>query len=160
MDYEKAFDRVDWRKVMEVLRKIGVDWRDRRLIGNLYMKQKVVIRIAEEESDAATIGRGVQQGCPLSPLLFNIFIEDLIREAMENIEEGITVGGQLITAIRFVDDQAMVASSAEGLQIIMDQLEQVSQQYEMKINVKKTKVLGISKGYTKEITITVQGIKL
>ena len=64
---------------------------------------------------------------------------------MENIAEGITVGGQLITAIRFADDQAMVASSEEGLQVIMNQQEQVSRQYEMKINVNKTKVLVISK---------------
>ena len=81
-------------------------------------------------------------------LLFNFFIEELIREALEDIEEGITVGGQLIPAIRFADDQAMIASSEVGLQIIMDQLEQVSLQYGMKINVKKTKVL-VNKGVKK-----------
>jgi hypothetical protein len=72
VDYEKAFDRVNWCKLMRVLEKLGVDERDRQLIKNLYLGQSVVIRIAGEDSDPAKLGRGVRQGCPLSPLLFNI----------------------------------------------------------------------------------------
>src|SRR5688572_27214081 len=66
VDYEKAFDRVDWRKLMTALRRRGIDWKDRRLIGNLYMNQKVKIRIDGECSEEGEIGRGVRQGCPLS----------------------------------------------------------------------------------------------
>jgi len=72
VDYEKAFDRVDWKKLMRVLRRLGVDYRDRKLIGNLYMGQAFTVRIEEEDSDPGIIGRGTRQGCPLSPLLFNI----------------------------------------------------------------------------------------
>ena len=74
VDYEKAFDRVDWKRLMKALRRVGVDWRDRRLIGNLYMGQKVQIRIEGEYSEQGKVGRGVRQGCPLSPLLFNLYI--------------------------------------------------------------------------------------
>src|ERR1043165_3207476 len=90
VDYEKAFDRVDWKKLMRILRRIGVDWRERRLIGNLYMGQRVKIRIDGEFSQPATIGRGVRQGCPLSPILFlfNIYIEEIVRETLEELEEG------------------------------------------------------------------------
>src|SRR6218665_687574 len=107
VDYEKAFDRVDWKKLMNALRRIGVDWKDRRLIGNLHMGQKVRIRIEGECSEPGVIGRGVRQGCPLSPILrlFNIYIEEMMREAMEEMTEVIKVGGQLTNALRFADDQ-------------------------------------------------------
>jgi retron-type reverse transcriptase len=140
VDYEKAFDRVDWKKLMKALRRIGIDWRDRRLIGNLYMCQKVRIRIEGEYSEPGLIGRGVRQGCPLSPLLFNIYIEELIREALEDTEEGIKVGGKLVKALRFADDQAMLAGREDELQKMMDRLNTVSIQYKMKINIKKQKL--------------------
>ena len=73
---------------------MGIDWRDRRLIGNLYIGQKVRIRIDGEYSETGKVSRGVRQGCPLSPLLFNIYIEELVREAVEELEEGIKVGGR------------------------------------------------------------------
>ena len=89
VDFEKAFDRIDWVKMVKILKKIGVDWRDRRLIMNLYMNQKAVIKIQQEVSDECEIGCGVRQGCCMSPLLFNIFAEAMMMESMEGIEEGI-----------------------------------------------------------------------
>ena len=66
VDYEKAFDRVDWKKLMRALRRLslGVDCRDRRLIGNLYMGQSFTVRIEGEDSEAGIIGRGTRQGSP------------------------------------------------------------------------------------------------
>ena len=83
VDYEKAFDRVEWRRLLHALRRMGIDWRDRRLIGNLYMGQQMRVRIDGEYSEPGKVGRGVRQGCPLSPLLFNIYIEELVREVWE-----------------------------------------------------------------------------
>ena len=88
VDFEKAFDRVNWVKMMDALKSIGVDWRDRRLIRELYMGQEAVIRVANGESMPATIGRGVRQGCPLSPLLFSIYTEKMMIEALEDIMKG------------------------------------------------------------------------
>ena len=48
VDLEKAFDRVDWKKLMGILKKIGVDWKERRLLSNLYMKRGIKVRIGEE----------------------------------------------------------------------------------------------------------------
>ena len=70
IDFEKAFDRVNWIKMMEVLKQIGVDWRDRRMIYELYMRQEAVIRVDGDESDPGIIGRGVRQGCPVSLCCF------------------------------------------------------------------------------------------
>jgi hypothetical protein len=92
MYFEKAFDRVDWVKMFEILKNLHVHWKDRRLLQDLYMKQEVVIRIAKEESDPGMIGRGVRKGCPISPLLFSIYAEVMLIKAMENNDEGIVVG--------------------------------------------------------------------
>src|SRR5579862_105897 len=78
VDFEKAFDRVNWVKMMYALKSIGVDWRDRRLIRELYMGQEAMIRVANRESMPATIGRGVRHGCPLSPSLFSIYAEKMM----------------------------------------------------------------------------------
>ena len=110
VDFEKAFDRVNWVKMFEILKDLHVDWKDRRLLKDLYMNQEAVIRVADGESKPGIIGRGVRQGCPISPLLFSIYAEVIMIEALENMDEGIIVGGQLLSDVRFADDQGMVAS--------------------------------------------------
>ena len=110
---------MNWEKMMKILQSIGVDWRDRRMISELYMNQEVVVRIAGGESDSGIIGRGVRQECPLSPLLFSTYAE-MMKEALENVEEGIRVGGELIKDVKYADDQGMVPNTEAGLQSLMD----------------------------------------
>ena len=62
IDWQKASDRVDWTKLLEMLRNIGVNWRERRLICNLYMGKRVKLSLNQGETDSVTIGRGVSQG--------------------------------------------------------------------------------------------------
>ena len=95
VDYEKAFDRVHWPKLMEVLAKIGVDYRDRKMVWNLYMNETASVIIDGELSDLAVIGRGVRQGGLLSTILYNIYAEFMITEALENNSDGIKIGGEL-----------------------------------------------------------------
>ena len=157
VDFEKAFDRVDWVKLLDVLKNIGVDWKDRRLIMNLYTQQKAVVKIMQEYSEESDIGRGVRQGCCLSPLLFTLYAEAMMIEAMEGIEEGIRIGGKLLTDVRFADDQGMVADTERGLQEIMDRLNRAAGEYGMKINIKKTKVMRVSKNVGGNVRITIEG---
>ena len=157
VDFEKAFDRVDWIKMMEVLESVGVDWRDRRLIYQLYMRQEAIVRVADGESEPGIIGRGVRQGCPLSPLLFSIYAEMMMMEVLEGMKEGVRVGGVLISDIRFADDQGMVASTEMGLQRLMDKLNAVAKKYSMKINIKKTKTMVVSKKDGGTVSIMIDG---
>jgi retron-type reverse transcriptase len=160
VDYEKACDRVNWCKLLETLTKIGMEKRDRELIKTLYMGQTAVVSIDGVDSEPGIIGRGVRQGCPLSPLLFNIYIHSLVDEALQNIEDGMKVGGHLVNAIRFADNRAMIVNSKVGLQRIMDTLNQTTEKYGTRISIKKTKMLRISKNEAKQLTINIDGNKL
>ena len=74
-------------------------------------------------------------------------------------KDGVKVGGQIVQAVRFADDQAMVANSNAGLQRVMDKLNETSEEYGMKINLKKTKVMRISRKEGNKITIKIDGVK-
>ena len=87
------------------------------------------------------IGRGVRQGCLISPVLFNIYAEAMMKEALHSLEEGVKVGGVLIKAVRFADDQAMAVGTEKGLQSIMEETNRVVKSYKMKINSQKTETM-------------------
>ena len=121
------------------------------------MLQRATVRVADGESELAEIGRGVRQVCLLSPLLFSIYVEAMMIKAMEDIDEGVKVGGKLLRDIRFADDQAVVADSEKGLQEIMDKLVEVGRKYDMEINVKKTKTMRMSKRDGSVVNIVIEG---
>ena len=156
VDFEKAFDRVNWKRMLDILKKVGVDWRDRRLIADLYLNQEMVVKVSSEYSEPEQVGRGVRQGCLMSPLLFSIYVESMMIEAMEGIEEGVKVGGVLVQDIRFADDQAMIASSQEGLQKMMDALNDTARVYGMKINIGKTKAMRVSRNRGGSVSIHIE----
>ena len=79
---------------------------------------------------------------------------------MEKVEDGVKINGKSVNAIRFADDQAMMDGTKKGLQRIMNALDETSDEYGMKINIKKTKVMHIRKGKAKQMKITVKGMVL
>src|SRR4030088_503193 len=143
--------------MMDILNIIGMDWRDRRLISNLYMNQIVTVKIGEEFSEPGVSGRGARQGCCLSPLLFSLYSEMMMIEALDDIEEGVKIGGRLLQDVRFADDQAMVSSREAGLQRLLDRLVETAKTYDMKVNVKKTKVMKVSRQGKGDINIFIDG---
>ena len=134
----KAFDRVNWVKLLEVLKSIGVDWQDRWLIERLYTGQKARVRLKDGLSEPAVIGCGTRQGCLLSPILFSIYYEAMLRDALSSVDEGIRVGGLLIKTVCFADDQATLATSVKGQQLMMDKMQETAGEYRKMISAKKT----------------------
>ena len=159
VDFEKAFDRVCWPQLMDVLKGIGVDWRIRQLVTKLYMSQSAVIQVAGGTSEEALIGRGVRQGCIISPLLFNIYAEAMLARAWEKIDDGVRIGGRLIQAVRFADDKALISNTEEGLQRLVETLHTTAFEFGMKINIGKTKVMKFSR-QPSEINIALDGTRL
>jgi len=83
IDWQKTSDRVKWTKLIQILKGTGIDWRERRLISNLYMAQSVKVRLNRGETRSVKIGREVRQGCCLSLILFNLYSKYLTKEALE-----------------------------------------------------------------------------
>jgi hypothetical protein len=144
IDWQKAFDRVNWTKLMQILKEIGIDWREKRLISKLYMEHSVKIRLDQGETRSAKIGRGVRQGCCLSPILFNSYSEYLTKEALEGFGD-FKIGGQVIRSVKYVDDLVLLARKEKVLQGMIDRLIEIERRYGMEINVEKTKVMRITR---------------
>ena len=158
VDMEKAFDRVDWVILLKELRNRGVDWKERRLLLNLYMRQKAVIRVKAGESKGVKLGRGVRQGCCLSPTLFNIYLESMIREFCDG-RKGVRIGGKRIECIRFADDMALLAENQRDLGIMMRKVEIACEKYGMRVNIDKTRVMKMGRVQNDPLNIWIGGEK-
>lgn len=162
VDYQKAFDRVRHDKLVEVMEWAGVPELERRLIINLYWRQHAAVRWDDEVSRNITVERGVRQGCVISPLLFNLYSEFMIKEAMEDVE-GVQFNGNNITNLRYADDAVLVADKRWKMQKMIDRLNETCKAYGMEINVKKTKVMimnGTKKPKDRQRCITLNNVPL
>jgi len=119
IDWQKAFDRVNWTKLMQILKETGIDWCERKWINNLYMAQSVKVRLNQGETRIVKTGRGVRQGCCLSPILFNLYNEYLTKEASEGLGD-FKIGGQIIHTVKYADDLVLLAKEEKVLQDMID----------------------------------------
>jgi len=106
---------------MQILKENGIDWRERRLISNLYMAQSVKVRLNRGETRRVKTGRGVRQGCCLSPILFNLYSEYLTKEALEGLGD-FKISGQIIHTVKYADDLVLLAKEEKVLQDMIDKL--------------------------------------
>ena len=111
--------------------------KDLRIVKNLYWEQNAAFKIEGECSEFKQIKRGVRQGCVISPDLFNLYSESILR----NLEDkpGIKVNGEEINNIRYADDTALVAGSKKDLQQLINVVVKESERMGLSLNVKKTK---------------------
>ncbi|KAI5692524.1 hypothetical protein M8J77_008381, partial [Diaphorina citri] len=85
VDLEKAFDNVNWTKMFELMKKIGINFKDRQIIHSLYKNEIGVIRSGDSQEEAV-IKKGVRQGCSLSPYLFNLYAQEAINRIREETQ--------------------------------------------------------------------------
>jgi hypothetical protein len=133
-----------WTKLMQILKENGIDWHERRLFSNLYMAQSVKVRLNRGETRIVKIGRGVRQGCCLTPIQFNLYGECLTKEVVEGLGD-FKIGGQIIHTVKYADDLVLMTKEEEVLQDIIDKLIEIGRCYGMEMNVEKTKVMRISR---------------
>ena len=142
VDQEKAFDRVDRKKLWKILSIYGVNKHLINLCKSLYVNSQCVVRTNTGLSENFQVRSGVRQGCILSPLLFITYVDHICKTANNsdgrNLEE-------LLNELLFADDQVIIAPTANQLQHHINKLNSVCQDYNMKINIDKTEVMTIAR---------------
>ena len=158
-DFKKAFDRV-WHAALWTTRhKYNVGANLITIIKSLYEKSTSAVLFNGNTGDWFRTTVGVRQGCLLSPTLFNVFLEKIMTDALENHEGTVRIGGRIITNLRFADDIDGLAGKEEELENLVKTVETASTAYGMEISPEKTKIMSNkANGLTK--TIDVKGYNL
>ena len=116
IDYAKAFDCVDHNQLWKILQELGIPDHLICLLRNLYAGQEATVRTGNGTTDWFQIGRGVLQGYILSPCLFNLYAEYIMRNAgLEEAQAGIKIARRNINNLRYADDTTLMAESEEEL---------------------------------------------
>ena len=116
IDYDKVFDSVDHNKLWKILKEMGIPDHLTCLLRNLYAGQEATVRTGHGTTDWFQIAKGVCQGCILSPCLFNLYAEYIIRKVgLEETQAGIKITGRNINNLRYADDTTLMAESEDKL---------------------------------------------
>ena len=141
IDYAKAFDCVDHNKLWKILQEMGIPDHLTCLLKNLYAGQEATVRTGHGTTDYYQIGKGVHQGCMLSPCLFNLYAEYIMRNAgLEEAQAGIKIARN-INNLRYADDTTLMAESEEELKSLLMKVKEESEKAGLKLNIQKTKII-------------------
>ena len=115
-------------------------WMKHRLESKL--PGDITVRTGHGTTDWFQIGKGVQQGCILSPCLFNFYAEYIMRNAgLEEMQAGIKIAGRNINNLRYADDTTLIAESEEELKSLLMKVKEESEKVGLKLNIQKTKIM-------------------
>ena len=142
IDYAKAFDCVDHNKLWKILKEMGVPDHLTCLLRNLYVGQEATVRTGHGMTDCFQMGKGESQGCILSPCLFNLYAEYIMRNAgLEETQAGIKIARRNINNLRYADDSTLMAESEEELKSLLMKVKEESEKVGLKLNIQKTKIM-------------------
>ena len=120
IDYAKAFDCVDHNKLWKILKEMGISDHLTCLLRNLYTGQEATVRTRHGTTDLFQRGKGVCQGCMLSPCLFNLYAEYIMRNAgLDEAQAGIKTARRNINNLRYADDTTLMAEGEELKSLLM-----------------------------------------
>ena len=140
-DYAKAFDCVDHNKLWKILREMGIPDHLTCLLRNLYASQEATVRTGHGTTDWSQIRKGIGQGCILSPCLFNLYAEYIMRNTgLDEAQAGINISGRNINNLRYADDITLMAESKE-LKSLLTKVKEESEKVGLKLNIQKTKIM-------------------
>ena len=141
IDYAKAFDYVDPNKLWNILKEMGIPDHLTCLLRNLYAGQEATDRTGYGTTDWFQIGKGVRQGCTLSPCLFNLYTGYILRNAgLEEAQARIKAAGRNINNLRYADDTTLMAENEELKSLLM-KVKEESEKVGLKLNIQKTEIM-------------------
>ena len=142
IDYAKAFDCVDHNKLWEILQEEGIADHMTCLLRNLYAGQEATVSTGRGTTDWFKIGKGVHQGCILSPCLFSLYAEYIMRNAgLDEAQAGIKIAGRNTNNLKYADDITLMAEIEEELKSLLMKVKEKSVKVGLKLNIQKTKIM-------------------
>ena len=142
IDYTKAFDYVDHNKLWKILKEMGISDHITCLLRNLYEGQEATVRTGHGTKDWFKIGKGVHQGCILSPCLFNLYAEYIMGNVgLDEAQAEIKIARRNINNITNVHDITLMAEREEELKSLLMKVKEESEKAGLKLNIQKTKIL-------------------
>ena len=114
-------------------------------MGNLYAGQEATVRTVHGTTDWFEIGKGAGQGCILSPCLFNLYAEYIMKNTgLEEAQAGIKTAGRNINNLRYANNTTLMAESEEELKTLLMKVKEESEKVCLKLNIQKTKIMASS----------------
>ena len=142
IDYAKASDCVDHNKLWKILQEMGIPNHLTYLLRNLYAGQDAIIRTRHGTTDWFKIGKGVRQGCILSPCLFNLYAEYITRNAwLEEAQAGIKIARRNLNNFSYADDTTLMAEREEELESFLMKVKEESEKVGLKLNIQEMKIM-------------------
>jgi len=133
---------VDHSKLWKLLKEMGIPEHLTCLLRNLYAGQDATFRTRHGTMDWLQIGKGVHQGCILSPCLFNIYAEYTMKNArLDKAQAGIKIAKRNINNLRYVDDITLMVESEEWLKSLLMKVKEESEKAGSELNIQKTKIM-------------------
>ena len=127
---------------MKTLKEMGIPDHLTCLLRNLYTGQEATVRTGHGTTDWFRIGKGVRQGCILSPCLFNLYAEYIMRNAgLDEAKAGIKIARRNINNLRYADDITLMAGSEEERKSLLMKVKEESEKVGLKLNIQKTKIM-------------------
>ena len=140
IDAEKAFDKIQHPFMIKTLQKAGIERTYLHIIKAIYDKPTANIILNGEKLKASPLKSGTRQGCPLSPLLFNIVLEVLATAIRAQKEiKGIQIGKEEVKLLLFADDTTLMAETKEELKSLLMKVKEENENAGLKVNIQKTK---------------------
>ena len=141
IDYAQAFDSVDHNKLWKILKEMGIPDHLTCLLRNLYAEQEATVRTGHGTTDWVQIGKGERQGYILSPCLFKLYAEYIMRNTgLEEAQAGIKIAGRNINNLRYADGTTLMAESEEELKSLLMKVKEESEKVGLKLSIQKTKI--------------------
>ena len=126
----------------KILKEMGIPDHVTCLLRNLYAGQEATVRTGHGTTDWFQIGKGVRQGCILSPCLFNVYAEYIMRNpGLEETQAGIKIARRNINNLRYADDTTLMAESEEELKSLLMKVKVEREKVDLKLNIQKTKIM-------------------
>ena len=133
---------VDHNKLWKILKEMGIPDHLTCLLRNMYAGQEATVGTGHGITDLLQTGKGVCQGCILSPYLFNFYAEYIMKNTgLDEAQAGIKIVGRNINNIRYADDTILIAESEEQLKSLLMKVKEESEKFGLKLNIQKTKIM-------------------